>query len=985
MRVLLAVPDADDRETSAAADWLAQHGFAWTQASVTTVDRLTLASADVVWCHCGLARPALLAWSAALRQRIVGEGGVVLSLGAATLPHAWGLDPVAPHVVAGVWSDTNDPLWDPAFHAWPDYPHIRGLQGWAIGTHPLFAGLHGGTFTRQMRDGDAIVDVALPYDVDSLSSARVIGMERAYVRLNAGHAVAWEYASGERRLLCLGAHIALLDRDPPLMAQRDRLLGNALSLAARRSGIATSDAHWPDRLTRDVTRQVFQPPALAPLRDAPRPEVVQPPDASPFAIAGRRTLVVGSESGGVAEIWIHPLGVVTFDGPLLVDGRPAVARLVEVGPASVTRHLLAARGTIREAIVPAADQPAVRLDYLPSAGCDAVVQVQLRLAFRLEWPFDRQALHPLTVSVDASPDGARHAVRIVGADGQCSAVVTTDSAADLHVRWEGGEPHVAVTGVPGAPLRLLCAAATDGQRVLLRSLATHDLLSPRVDEYDQVERGLTRSATPDRHLNDAFRWSGFRLHQFVADVPGFDSWRSVLAGFAPSRPGWGGSRPGYAWFFGRDACWCADAMLALGMFREVADVIRFLAASADVSGKILHEYTTSGAVHYDAADSTPLFLRLAAAYVEWSGDLETVRTVWDAVRQALQFVLTTDRDADGLPENAGVGHGWIESGPLGGGRVTSYLAAIWLDAMRRLGPLAIAVDDPVLADTCRVAWQRGAAAFERRFVDRHHGRIALQLQPDGSPNFEPTALDAVPVLLGLVTDDVADAVLNRFDSPEFTAPWGVRLLPRSNATYAPRGYHSGAVWPLFTGWVSLAAFAHGHSAFGLRLLQANAGLGRRGAKGAFDEVLDGDSGEGAGVCADQAWSAAMVAAPLVCGLWGVRANAVTRELRVAPQLPDDWDQAELRQLRVGDSLVSIAAASTDRGRRSWRYTIDHYGTTLRWLWIERLVPESRAVLASEGEVTPIERPCRRGWRWMRVAVPLRDGRAHVELIDVPTP
>ena len=50
-------------------------------------------------------------------------------------------------------------------------------------------------------------------------------------------------------------------------------------------------------------------------------------------------------------------------------------------------------------------------------------------------------------------------------------------------------------------------------------------------------------------------------------------------------------------------------------------MLRFLGGAQDVTGKVPHEVTTSGLAHYDAADSTPLYLLLAGRYASWTGDL----------------------------------------------------------------------------------------------------------------------------------------------------------------------------------------------------------------------------------------------------------------------------------------------------------------------------------------------------------------------------
>ena len=122
---------------------------------------------------------------------------------------------------------------------------------------------------------------------------------------------------------------------------------------------------------------------------------------------------------------------------------------------------------------------------------------------------------------------------------------------------------------------------------------------------------------------------------------------------------------------------------------------------------------------------------------------------------------------------------------------------------------------------------------------------------------------------------------------------------RSDPLYAPTGYHTGSVWPLFTGWVSLAEYAahRGEAAFRHLAMNARLPFGRE--RGAFDEVLHGDEERAAGICPDQAWSAAMLLAPLVDGMLGARPDALRQQLTLAPHLPAAWAECEWRGLRVG--------------------------------------------------------------------------------------
>ena len=164
---------------------------------------------------------------------------------------------------------------------------------------------------------------------------------------------------------------------------------------------------------------------------------------------------------------------------------------------------------------------------------------------------------------------------------------------------------------------------------------------------------------------------------------------ALVAGFSTINRGWDGGhkvsgRPGYAWYFGRDAEWSGFAIDDYGDFATVRRQLEFLERYQDMSGKIFHELSTSGVVHYDASDATPLYILLAAHYVRASGDVAYLRKSWPHLQKAMEFLYSTDPDGDQLIEDTNVGHGWLEpGGKLFPVHTEFYLAGIWGEALAR--------------------------------------------------------------------------------------------------------------------------------------------------------------------------------------------------------------------------------------------------------------------------------------------------------------
>lgn len=941
MRLVLLVPPVSDREAEGAVVWASARGYDVVVVPLVEEARVTPGAQDVVWCHAeGERRSLPPALGATLASWVQQGGTVLLSSIATALAPAFGAPDERPQVQrTAAWRHDDDPLWDAGFRDWPDYPHIRGAQGW--GAHPLFDGLPRGTYTWAATEGEAVTRSV--FVAPQWPSGDVIAVDRAYVRLDAATAVAWEYASGAGRVLCLGANVAFAAADTRFVAQRDRYLVNAIAyLDPARDRGRGRQCVWPRAAHRSRSDVLVGLVPMAASRHTIVPALPAsagvPPDGlelagpvqgdAPFTIAGERTLVIGDEVGGVRECWVHPLCVLSEGVHLTVHGDALRAEHIRVTPGAVERVLVDARGgTWREVVATSAEQPIIQYEIEPLlVEREAQLELSCAMRLRLQWPFPSDALQPLDVAWSAVDvgnlhDGPGHAgtatLHVRGADGESEARLLMKGAQAWRSASDGAAPVITAAGAPGGGLRLAIVASTHGTVAIEHAWRTlaHTPLATTLEHRaagDQARRAATvRIGTSSAELDCAWEWAKARLAAFMVHVPGVGT--GLTAGYAASRPGWGDSRPGYAWFFGRDACWSGDALLAAGMFAEARCALEFLAATADVTGKVAHEVTTSGVAHFDAADATPLWLRFVAAYAEWTGDLSTVRSLWDQVRAAFAFVCSHDRDGDGLPENTSVGHGWVESGPLGGGQVTSYVAAIWIDALRRLAPLARSVGDDDLSARIKEACERAERGFARRLRHAGTGRVLLQLAADGLPARDLTALSAVPILLGVDQDASADEVVGALSAEDFAAPWGVRMIARGDARYRPRGYHFGAVWPLYTGWVSLAAFARGRGDLGWQHLASVARGAFARQRGAFDEVLDGDTGAAAGICPDQAWSAAMAVSPFIYGMLGMQPTAAEARCTLRPCWPRDWQDARVEGLRVGGSRFALAMKRIDDG------------------------------------------------------------------------
>jgi len=436
-------------------------------------------------------------------------------------------------------------------------------------------------------------------------------------------------------------------------------------------------------------------------------------------------------------------------------------------------------------------------------------------------------------------------------------------------------------------------------------------------------------------LNKAFQWAKVGIDKGIATNPLLGT--GLLAGF---RTAGESERPGFAWFFGRDALWTALATTSEGAFETTRTALELLRRYQRHDGKIPHEISQSATLvpwfdqypyAWASADATPLYVIAHADYWRASGDRTFVERAWGSIVMAFRFSASTDSDGNGLIENTSVGHGWVEGGALYPAHEEMYLEGLWVAACDAIAELADVMQDSSVAAQARAAAARARAAIERIYWLADRGFYAFATaQPKATaasaepgPNRarrqsrldalsqarlidEDTVLPSVPLWFGVTSGDRAQAEIDHLGSAAIATDWGSRLLSDRSALYDPLSYHYGSVWPLFTGWTAVAAYRHGRPHVGFQALMANALLTYAGALGFVTELLSGDFATPFGrSCHHRLWSEAMVVTPVVRGLLGIDVADAGRTLRFAPALPATWDRVEARAVRAGDAQYDL--------------------------------------------------------------------------------
>ena len=428
--------------------------------------------------------------------------------------------------------------------------------------------------------------------------------------------------------------------------------------------------------------------------------------------------------------------------------------------------------------------------------------------------------------------------------------------------------------------------------------------------YRQFLATHTSLETPDASLDQAFRWAELSIDQLRVETVPSHAETALVAGFYTSGDS---ARPGFGWFFGRDALFTLYAVNSYGDLKLSRDEIEFLLKRQRPDGKIMHEWSQAaelvdwGRLPYEwaAADSVPLLLMEVQDYVNVSGDLAFVRQHWDQLAKAWAFETSHDSDGDGIYENT-EGSGWVESWPPGMPHQEIYLAAVDQQASTAFAKLAAATGHAALATAAATRAAHIRSQIEKEYYLPSSQSYAFSRNPDGSTDNSATIFPSIAWWDGTLSLDKAGALLTRWASSEFSTDWGTRDLTPNSPFYDPISYHQGTVWPLYTGWTSLAEYRAGRPGAAYAHLKQTADLTWAQDLGAVTELLSGEFFHPLGrSTSHQLWSSAMVVIPTLRGLFGITWDAPHNTLLLSPNLPATWDKATVRRVPIGSGFTDL--------------------------------------------------------------------------------
>ena len=437
-------------------------------------------------------------------------------------------------------------------------------------------------------------------------------------------------------------------------------------------------------------------------------------------------------------------------------------RQITVHPESTSILYSSDTFTVRETLLVPIHEPGAIIQFDVDAAEPVEIEAEFQRDFQLEWP-------GAIAGGSASLYWDQNLRAFVFADelNRFAAVVGSPSAdlisQEYWTNYSASQQNSFRLGVTnkGRETKVIVIAAsptnsTGAEATYRRLSASYPTLLRESSEYYQAYLDRTVAiSVPDKQLQTAYDWSRVSMIQGLVDNPFLGS--GLVAGYRTSGDF---ERPGFAWFFGRDALWTSLALDAADDFSTTRTELDFLSKYQRDDGKIPHEVAQSASFvpwfkdypyPYASVDATPLFIIVMNDYVTESGDVAYAKQKWSNVWKAYEFLRST-YDARGFPQNFGFGHGWVEGGPLLPVKTELYQSGLGLEALRSLSHLALLVDKKDVSEDLQQQFDRQRALLNNAFWSQAKNTFAYALDKDDKRLDTTSVLATVPMWFGLLDE-----------------------------------------------------------------------------------------------------------------------------------------------------------------------------------------------------------------------------------------
>ncbi|AGB41746.1 hypothetical protein Halha_1833 [Halobacteroides halobius DSM 5150] len=425
---------------------------------------------------------------------------------------------------------------------------------------------------------------------------------------------------------------------------------------------------------------------------------------------------------------------------------------------------------------------------------------------------------------------------------------------------------------------------------------------------------------PDKDLEETFNWVKFNYDMLIREVPGVGK-------------GLGGGLPTYPWWFGTDTNYAILGLLPLGRFELAKDSLRNLVNLSEKengNGRVIHEASTNGVVGNSGnTQETPHLVTVIYEIYRWTHDKDFLKELYPFCKKAIKDYLLQELVSDEtlLPQ----GYGIMEIKGLNLRMVDS--AVYTYKALEALGEMALIIEDEKVAKWANLHATKLKDEFDNNFwleeeemygdvlataqeVLDHIDDIKWQMENDDNQAgleayqaIEEQAMSmidnklrpwlfgqwviATPLEMNLASEDKAIKVLKELEK-NYTGKWGLHLSKYDNR-----------IMTISTGVMAVAEANYNRADQSLDYIKRMAATEKFQMPGSLSEMSP-DYG-----CCIQAWTGYGFSWPLIVGMLGVRPEAGIKRINFNPQLPTEWDDLSIDNLKIGDAMLDYSYQKYD--------------------------------------------------------------------------
>jgi glycogen debranching enzyme len=687
----------------------------------------------------------------------------------------------------------------------------------------------------------------------------------------------------------------------------------------------------------------------------------------PYVTAGTRAYVIGTQDGNFPDLgehlpgemggaWLHPIKLI--DGFRATVAEPATGR--DVVLSAGTDFITYPYGN-RFTYGPVLDSLEVeRFQFSPDGREGFIVRYELRNAagrtraltfdfavktdLRPVWFSDRLGITDARDTVGWEPTNRRFVARDTGHPWFC--VWGATSSADARPVADPPPIQTSGAGVTAASSYTLSVAphttstltfvvagsastrdaAVETYRALARNHAS--LLAEKRARYESLLQ-RARVTIPDRRLQEVYNWVKVNTEWLVREVPGIGR-------------GLGGGLMEYPWWFGTDASYSLQAMVATGnaeLARQTLRLLRDQSRKVNGNGRIVHEVTTNGGVvNPGNTQETAQFIMAVGTVFDWTGDVAFAREMYPDMKLGLRWLLTDmDQNHNLFPE----GYGIMEVSGLNAELID--VAVYTQQALEATARIARVLQEP---DTA-ARYERQASELKARINDR------FWTDDEGSyGDFYGSRAQAMSAAEGAIRQirlkgDTAltardreligyyEGLRERFSTMPDTSrgwitnrnwviatPMEVGIAPRDRAIrllekirrenvgeYGPflSAVERQAMMTISTGVQAVAEARYGRIDEALWYVDRIVQTFGRTLPGSISEMMP-DYG-----CFAIAWTSYGIMVPLIQHVFGIQPDAVAKTVVFDPHVPTGWGDMRIEDLPIGTTTISFSRQKTGKG------------------------------------------------------------------------